>query len=281
MFINSISASRSDIISQCLLKYYLRYVERIPGFGSKNEDALNFGSYIHKIFELGFQEKDLKSLLKLAEQEKKTYKIPFRENDRTKKCLENFLIWNQQLGDTVSTEMSFNLPLDKENDINFVGVIDRIIKGREGGYLVIDYKTSKKEKKTKDLLDDKQLKGYAYAIHELYNVPYDKIWCAHYYPVTNNFVSVRFSKYQIFKWKKQEIDTVWRIRKKKKTEFPAQQNIFCDWCEYQQACPKFHDENTVCQRMDEQRELKKQLDAEKKAKEALEETRSNEVKSKP
>ena len=257
MFINSISASKSDIIDQCLWKYRLKYILKLPGFGAKNEDALNFGSFIHKIFELGYKEKDIKSLLRIAEQERSVYKVPFRENDRMKSCLENFLLWNQKMGETVSTEQVFTLPLDEKHDINFIGVIDRVIKGTDGGYLVIDYKTSKREKKKRTLMDDNQLKGYAYAIHKTYDVPYDQIYCAHYYPVTGNFVTVKFSKFQIERWKKKQTEKVWRIRKKKKDEFWAQENVFCDWCEYKEACPKFQSEQTVCKRIDEQKELKK------------------------
>jgi ATP-dependent helicase/DNAse subunit B len=270
MFINSISASKSDVIDQCLLKFYLKYVLRLPGFGSQNGEALNFGSFIHKVLELGYRDSDLKSLMKIALSEKKTYKIPFRENDRTKACLENFLSWNQKMGETLSTEMVVTVPLDAERDINFNGVIDRVIKGNAGGYLVIDYKTSKREKKKKDLLLDKQLMGYAYAIHILYNVPISDIHCAHYYPLTNNFVSVSFSKFQIEMWKKREIDKVWRIRKKTKDEFPAQRNIFCDWCEFQPMCSKFNSEAIVTCKMNEQVALRDKMKEEKKLKELLE-----------
>ena len=266
MFINSISASKSDVIDQCLWKYKLKYILRLPGFGSKNEDALNFGSFIHKIFELGYQTNDIKTLKKLAEAERSTYKVPFRENDRMLSCLENFLVWNQKLGETIATERMYEIPLDKEKDIKFIGIIDRVIKGNDGGYLVIDYKTSKREKKKKDLLDDKQLKGYAWVIHETYGVPYNKIHCSHYYPVSGNFVSVKFSESQINLWKKKEIEKVWRIRKKKTDEFFAQRNMFCDWCEYKDACPKFESEDTVCKRIDEQKALKEKLREEKKEK---------------
>ena len=259
MFINNISNSRSDIIDQCLLKYKYRYVDRFPGFGSKNQDALNFGSFIHKIFEDGYKLKDMKSLMRIAEQERPTYKVPFTDNARMKSCLENFLLWNAKLGETVSAEMNVNVPLDKKNDITFIGIIDRVVKGTEGGYLVIDYKTSKREKKKAALMDDNQLKGYAYAIHELYNVSYDQIHCAHYYPVTGNFVSVKFSKWQVEQWKKKQIEKVWMIRKKKKTEFWSQQNVFCDWCEYQPACDKFHSSAEVCVRLEEQKELRQKL----------------------
>tara|TARA_R110002126_G_scaffold84465_21_gene205281 strand:- start:2068 stop:2892 length:825 start_codon:yes stop_codon:yes gene_type:complete len=267
-FINNISNSRSDTIDQCLHKYNLKYNLRIPGFGNKNEDALNFGSYVHKIFEIGYKEKDSKSLMKIAEQERSTYKVPFHENDRLQRCVENFILWNNKLGETVSTEQLFKLPLDSKADIDFIGIIDRVVKGTEGGYLVIDYKTSKREKKKKDLMDDPQLMGYAWLIHETYGTPYEKIWCAHYYPVTGNFPNVRFSKFQIERWKKKQIEKVWRVRKKKGTDFHAQENIFCDWCEYKPACPRFNSEAVVHCRLEEQKVLAKKLREERKLEEA-------------
>jgi hypothetical protein len=266
MFINKISSSKSDIIDLCLWKYNLKYNLRIPGFGSKNEESLNFGSFIHKVFELGYKEKDMKSLMKIAEEVRPTYKIPFQMTDRIKMCIEHFLVWNQKLGETLSTESAFETPLDEQHDIIFNGVIDRIVKGNDGGYLVIDYKTSKREKKTKDLLDDKQMMGYAYAIHMKYGVEYSKIFCAHYYPVTGNFYPVRFSKIQILNWKKKEIDKVWRIRKKTKEDFPPMKNIFCSNCEFIPVCSKFTCEKEVNQRLDEQIKLRDKLNEEKEKK---------------
>jgi len=260
MFMNSISASRSNIIDECLWKYYLKYVEKIEGAKSANEEALNFGSFIHKVFELGYTMNDPKTLHKIAESEKKTYKIQFQMNDKITKCIENFVLFNGSLGDTVATEKMYELPLDDAGGIKFIAIIDRVIKGSDGGYLVIDYKTSKRQKSKKDLLDDKQLMGYAYVIHKVYGVDIHKIVCAHYYPLTNTFVPVRYSKLQIFQWRKKEIDKVWRIRKKKndKAEFPAQKNIFCDYCEYQcEHCPKFSSEESVAKKIQEAKELKK------------------------
>lgn len=219
------------------------------------------------MFELGYKDNDIKSLMKLAEQERSKYKIPFQMNDRIKVCMENFVMWNSKLGETISTENLFEVPLDEKNDIKFIGVIDRVIKGSDGGYLVIDYKTSKREKSKKDLLQDKQLMGYAYAIHTLYGVEYNKIFCAHFYPLTKNFIPVSFSKAQIWSWKKKEIDKVWRIRKKTKDGFFPQKNIFCDYCEFQQVCEKFNPPEVVCKRLDEQIKLRDELKEKKKLEE--------------
>lgn len=256
MFISNISNSRSNIIDLCLKKYDFRYNKHLPGFGSKNEEALNFGSYIHKIFERGYENSTTERLLEIAKEESQKYKIKKNFLDKTKICIENFVRWNNNLGKTVGVEWNYETVLDKKNDITQIGIIDRIIEGNNGGMLVIDYKTSKKEKKMHDLLMDKQMQGYAYAVHKKFNIPLDKILCTHYYPVTGHLVQpVRYNQSQINNWKKREIDKVWRIRKKKKDEFPAQRNIFCPWCEFLEICPKFHTEQEIAPKLVEQLKL--------------------------
>jgi len=264
MFINTISSSKSDIIEECLLKYKRKYIERLPGYEKKNQETLNFGSFIHKIFELGYRTNSTKDLLKLAESEKSTYKIKASYADKIKICIENFIKFNSQLSETISTELSYEVDLDEKYEIKATGIIDRIVKGSNGGILIIDYKTSKREKKRHDLQTDKQLMGYAYAVHKIYGIPFNKIHCAHFYPITGNFASVQFNKIQIWNWKKGEIEKVWRVRKKKSEEFPPMRNMFCDYCEFQKLCPVFEDEKTVTCRLEEQKALKKRLDEEEK-----------------
>lgn len=261
MFLNRISASKRDVIDLCLLKYRYKYIDKYPGFGAENQDSLSFGSFTHKVLELGYKLTRFDELLKLAHENRKQYDIPNEVEDKIKICLQNFLRWNSGLGETVSTEAPFEVFLDEKNDIKFNGVIDRIVKGSKGGYLVIDYKTSKREKTKSELLNDNQLLGYAFAVNELYKIPYNEIYCCHFYPVTGNFVVVKFSAFQVANWKKKMIDTVWRIRKKTLTEenFPAQKNMFCNWCEMKPICIKFNTPEAVCKGLSEQQELKAKL----------------------
>ena len=62
-------------------------------------------------------------------------------------------------------------------------------------------------------------------------------------------------------WREKEINKVWKIRKKKKDEFPAMQNQFCEWCEYKPMCPAFNDNCTVQAKLEEQAKLKAQKEA--------------------
>jgi DNA helicase-2/ATP-dependent DNA helicase PcrA len=238
MFIKTISESKANTFSECNLKYKFKYVDHYQE-KSKNQDALDFGSYIHKIFELGYEKTSLEDLFTIAQEAKKDYKISEEKDQKTETCLRNFLRFNSSLTETVGTELVYEVKQDDKNDISLNGIIDRIVKSPQGEYLVIDYKTSKKELKKHELYQNHQMQGYAYAVHKLFKVPIDKITVAHFYPITGNIVSVKYSWPQISTYLRHKIETVWKIRKKKKDEFPACKNQYCWWCGYSNLCPEF------------------------------------------
>jgi RecB family exonuclease len=155
MYINKISNSKREIFRQCGLRYKRRYIDYYEGDSPKNGDSLNFGQYIHKIFEEGTKAGHIKDLEKLAEHHRPTYKISANYNKRIEHCLNNFLRFNSKLTETLATEFEYEISISEDIKVN--GVIDRIVKGSKGGYLVIDYKTSKKEKTRFDLFSDSQL----------------------------------------------------------------------------------------------------------------------------
>jgi putative RecB family exonuclease len=237
MYIKTISESKFQTFKQCQLKYRYRYVDRLPEPPETNTEALHFGSYIHKILEDGVNAKSQDEMKLIAEEVKGSYKVSKKYEGKDLKCIDNFLSFNAKLGETVGTELTFEVPV--KDDITLNGVIDRIIKGEDGGFLIIDYKTSKREKSKVELYQDTQLKGYVYAISKLYKVPVSKIIAAHYYPLTNNFVHVQYSVPQINAHLRKIVDEVWKIRKKKKDEMRANRNEYCNWCAYKTACPEF------------------------------------------
>jgi len=239
MHIDKISESKYKTFKQCKLKYRYKYVEYIPEPEDANTDALHFGSYIHKIFEDGVALTTEKDLVKLSEEVRGKYKVSSEYEGKDLICIKNFLGFNKKLGETVSTEQSFDVELSK--DIRLNGIIDRVIRGKNNTYLIIDYKTSKKEKTKIDLYQDTQLKGYTYAIHKMYNIPIKNITAAHYYPLSDNLVHVSYTPNQINSYIKSIINDVWRIRKAKKEDLVATRNEFCNWCPYKKLCPEFND----------------------------------------
>jgi putative RecB family exonuclease len=256
MYIKTISESKFQTFKQCQLKYRYRYVERLPEPKETNTEALHFGSYVHKILEEGVNATTQDELVRIAEEVKGSYNVSEKYNGKDLKCIENFLKFNSKLGESVATELVFEVPV--KDDITLNGVIDRIIKGDDGGYMVIDYKTSKREKSKVELYQDSQLKGYVYAISKLYNVPFSQIVAAHYYPLTNNFVHIQYSAPQINAHLRNIVDEVWKIRKKKKEELRPSRNEFCNWCAWKKKhCPEYSDGITVQNAIEESKQQKK------------------------
>jgi len=255
MYIKTISESKFQTYKQCQLKYRYRYVDRLPEPAESNTDALHFGSYIHKILEDGVNAKTQDEMLLIAEEVRGSYKVSKKYTGKDLKCIDNFLEFNPKLEETVATELVFEVPV--KDDILLNGVIDRVIKGKDGGYLVIDYKTSKREKSKVELYQDTQLKGYVYAISKLYGIPFSQIVAAHYYPLTNNFVHVQYSSPQINAHLRKIVDEVWKIRKRKKVEMKPSRNEFCNWCAYKTACPEFCTMHDVSKTIEELKARKK------------------------
>jgi putative RecB family exonuclease len=250
MFIETLSESKSKTFNQCSLKYKYKYVDKIKEDES-DKDYLTFGSYIHKIFELGYKEKDERNLLVIAEEQKKNYKFDDKFDKGTEKCIKNFLRFNSSLGETLCTEFPYEI--EEQNDIKLNGVIDRVVKGTAGGLLVIDYKTSRTEQTELELFKDHQLQGYVYACSKKFNVPYTSIVASHYYPLTNNFVKVRFTNQQIVKYRNDKIQEVWKIRKMKINECVAKENRFCNWCGYKSMCPLYVSQDVISQKLEEKK----------------------------
>ena len=164
-------------------------------------------------------------------------------------CLKNFLRLNASLPEVGVSELHFDIEVAEGITLN--GYIDRIIKGKDGGYLVIDYKTGKREKNKIELYQDPQLMGYVFAVHKLYNIPLNKITAAHYYPITDNLVSVQYTSNQIFAHVKSVVEDVWKIRKAKKQDLCPMRNQYCNWCSYKSLCPEFTEQSLIEHRIQE------------------------------
>lgn len=238
MYIKGFSPSKLNTFDECQQKYRYKYIHYLgEDFNDTlSRDALQFGSYIHKILEDGFEAESEDELWEHAHRLREGYQFEGRDDD-IGKCIKNFFKFNNALTETVSTEMRFKEEVRDDLEVN--GIIDRVIKGETGKYLVIDYKTSKREKTKRELFQDPQLMIYTAAIHKMYKVPIKDIMVAHYYPITGNLVSVRYNPSHIANFLKRLDEKKWSIRRKKADEFGPRRNRFCDWCGYKELCPLF------------------------------------------
>jgi len=131
MYIKTISESKFQTFRQCQLKYRYRYVERLPEPEETNTEALHFGSYIHKILEEGVNAQNEEELVQIAEEVKGSYKVSKKYTGKDLRCISNFLKFNAKLENTLATELVFEVPL--KDDMTLNGIIDRVIKGKDGG----------------------------------------------------------------------------------------------------------------------------------------------------
>tara|TARA_R110000744_G_scaffold186985_5_gene306429 strand:+ start:259 stop:1059 length:801 start_codon:yes stop_codon:yes gene_type:complete len=239
MFINKVSPSKLKTYLECKAKYKFKYVEYLRDIynPNSNTNALQFGSYVHKILELGVNATTLLELQDLAKSLRKNYKFSSAKEKDMDKILKNFLSLNERLEETVSTEFPFEI--DMPDDVKANGIIDRVVKGKTGKYLVIDYKTSRRPATKESLFKDPQMLMYAYAIAKMYNAPLEDVTVAHYYPHLDKIISICYGTTQVSLFLRELKERVWEIRKKKKEDLNPSLNQFCDWCQYKTLCPEF------------------------------------------
>jgi len=239
MFINTMSPSKLKTYNECKKKYQFKYVDYLRGIYNvnSNTDALQYGSYVHKIFELGTELETLEELQNLAGDLRPNYKFSSIKEKNLSLILENFFEFNKKLEETISNEMIFKIDVTDDYSIN--GIIDRVIKGKSGNYLVIDYKTSRRPTPKTELFTDPQMLMYAYAVAKQFKVPIDKVTVAHYYPHLDKLVSVCYGRAQVSVFLRGLKNKIWEIRKKRKTDLKASQNQWCNWCQYKDLCPEF------------------------------------------
>lgn len=244
----------------------MRYHEGVGG--TETSSPLQFGSYIHRIFELGHEKKTLAELEKIANEQRKNYQFDSSYEPKINTCLRNFLRLNSSLEKTIGTELDFKVPIienhpNPEMNALLHVIIDRVVMSKKGEVLLIDYKTGTWEKTKLDLFNDPQLRGYCYAYAKEYKMPLHKITLCHYYPLTDNLVTVKYMPSQINLYLKEVVSDIWEIRRKKKVDLVPTQNKFCSSCGYKNVCPEFFPMKEVLQRIEESKKstpkiLKKQ-----------------------
>ena len=240
MFISKVSPSKLKTYVECRQRYKFRFIDHLKDLynPNSNTNALQFGSYVHKILEDGVEAKSVDELRRLAEELRSNYKFSDKKKEaQLDTILINFFKFNAQLEENVSTELPFEIKMTDDFAIN--GIIDRVIKGKTGKYLVIDYKTSKQAASKRSLFKDPQMLMYAYAIHKLYNVPFSSITVSHYYPHLDKLVAISYGPTQVNAFLRTLKDKIWEIRKRKAQDFRPVLNQFCDWCSFKNLCPEF------------------------------------------
>ena len=115
MFIKKLSPSKSSTYEQCQLLYKYRYVEFLAEDEGGNKDAMKFGSYIHRIFELCYEETENKDkLYEVADEIAGNYEFQEKIDEKRKnKCIDNFFNFNKTLEETVGVELEYEVEVQE------------------------------------------------------------------------------------------------------------------------------------------------------------------------
>ncbi len=154
------------------------------------------------------------------------------------RCLNNFYRRHYPFdGDeTLGLEQRVRFDLDPAGEYAMQGIVDRIVRARDGAIEIQDYKTGSWIPNQNKLDEDRQLALYQIGVAEEYGSgePIRLVW--HYLAKDRTCSSTRSAE-ELETLKADVIALIDEIRATR--EFPATKNALCDWCGYKSFCPAF------------------------------------------
>ena len=261
-----ISHSQIFTYQNCSLKYFFQYVEK-----RKAESvgiALPFGSSIHTVLDLyyralknGRQPEPQEAMAQLFEEtltlNLESTKVPLLYNksmpdaetalEMGKKLVETFYK-SIDLTDfeVVDVELPMSAPLYTEEgvatDFKLVGIVDLILRNKEGDYLIVDNKTAGRSMAQNTADDDTQMSAYSYLL------------AINKYVLLTASVECRFDV--LLKLKNPRLQQVYTIRTREDRKrfakiansvlagieakvFMPQPNWMCSGCQFAEACSEW------------------------------------------
>lgn len=235
-----LSASSINTYNKCPHMYFMKYHTNKKPTMLKEDFHLHFGSIIHKALEIyrnlvdAGKNVSLFKCLHKADEEYKQYSLDNSEFEDAQKMLDNWLNTREIEYPLVNTEEYFVVNI---RDFKIHGYIDVIEKIDSNHYRVIDYKTGKTYKNKHEAMESTQLKMYALAVMDLYEVEnvevaFDQL----------RFESPEFIQYTTDQLRK-FVQYLYHIQRTIKNDREHHPRIdwHCRWCDYSNHC-EFIDE---------------------------------------
>jgi putative RecB family exonuclease len=245
------SHSRLSTFEDCAKRFEYRYVLKIP---SDTEGVEAFvGKRVHEVLERLYKAAErghVPSLEKVIYRYNRLFEESYNA-DRVRIVREATpLEFYRQLGEhcltayyrrhypfdgdeTLGIEQRVTFALDEKREYRFQGIIDRIVRARDGVIEIHDYKTGKRVPTQKQLDEDRQLALYQIGLADRYpDQPMRLVW--HYLQKDRKLTSTRTPE-QLRYLSEDTMSVVDRINDE--TEFKPKRSALCDWCEYNDRCP--------------------------------------------
>jgi len=239
------SYSALNTFLQCPLKYKFQEIDRIRT--PKGKDAI-FGTVIHNTLKFIHQPGrlaplTLQDILKYFESNwnKDLFPSPYDEQTlfaRGKNILEKYYKENDIFkASPIALEMFFEAPVE---DHVLAGKIDRIDKTADGGFEIIDYKTSRQLPSQEAIDNDMQLAIYQIGFLKKWPQFDRQIKISLYFLQHGIKLSSSKNPGDIEETKEKILDIIKSIEEtKEKNDFKPLPGPLCDWCGYQKQCPMF------------------------------------------
>ncbi len=245
------SHSRLSCFENCPKQFHYRYVLKLPAESESIEAFL--GKRVHEVLERLQQFADrglVPSLAKVVSRFRVNWeerydpsrvRIVRQENDDKfyldigERCLDRFYRQHYPFDadETLGLEQHVRFDLDAERGYRLRGIIDRLVRARDGAIEIHDYKTSQRIPSQKRLDADRQLALYQLAVAREYpERPFRLVW--HYLVFGATRVSTRSAE-QLERLRSDVMDLIGRIEREE--EYPARPSPLCGWCEYGERCP--------------------------------------------
>lgn len=247
------SHSRLSTYDQCPLKYKLNYIDGIKREEEKGIEAF-LGSRVHETLQKCYDDlrfAKLNTLKELLAYYDKIWDTNWNDTifiakkdlsakhyrELGKKFVETYYQRYSPFDTdiTIATEMGINFPLDNQGKYKITGYIDRLSKTTGNTYFIHDYKTSAHLPTQEEVDNNRQLGFYHLGIQNKWpdTRSIKLVW--HYLAFDKDLISTR-TKEKLTNLVKETIRLIEKIESDK--DFPAQESVLCEWCEYPDLCPK-------------------------------------------
>ena len=245
------SHSRLSCYETCPLQYKLHYIDGIEREKESIEAFL--GSRFHETMELLYRDlkckiytlKELTDYFDSQWDKEWSDEITITKKDRTredykalgKRFIEDYYKRYHPFdqGRVLGLERGIQIDLKGDGKYRLRGFIDRVVQTQDNVYEIHDYKTGGYLPSQKDLDEDRQLPLYQIGIQNTWNDVKNTRLVWHYVAFDKEMSSTR-TKGQLEQLKKDTVSLIDQIEATK--EFLPTESGLCNWCAYQDLCPK-------------------------------------------
>jgi putative RecB family exonuclease len=246
------SHSRLSSFESCPQKFAFRYVERIEADSESIEGFL--GKRVHEVLERLYRftrsgrlpslERVLHRFRALWDEHYDAARVRvvreemhvdlYRESGE--RCLANYYRRHYPFDadETLGVEERVTFSLDAAGHYRMQGVIDRVVRARDGAIEIHDYKTGARVPRQAQLDRDRQLALYQLGLARRHggDTPVRLVW---HYLLSNQVRRSSRTPEQLDTLRDETMALIDRIRAER--EFAPKTGPLCAWCEYRDRCP--------------------------------------------